>query len=299
MTNKNISMLQIVCFLETARRQSFTEAARCLYTSQPSVSKQIAQLENAVGIQLFYRTKRSVRLTPAGTMLFNELSDISNRIDSALEKAKQSEAGKYGSLSIGWLEAMDTQVLLGQVINDFRRRYPDVQLYHELHSFKALREKLIDGSLDVIFTFSFDVDESLGLDYEPIIQTVSAIVISAAHPLAAKENLTLDDLKDVDFVTIARDEAPKTYDSVTALLNKNGITPRVVRHMPNIESVLLCVEAGLGYAIVDSTIRLHNSKNFRLIRLEGDVVEIVLAWKRSNSNPAIHFLISSILNKEA
>lgn len=290
-----ISMLQIDYFLAVANHLNFTEAAKSLYISQPSISKQIAIFERELGVQLFFRTKRSVQLTPAGVVLLKELTGINERIMNAFAKAKQPNLGENSSLTIGCLDAMNTDAFLGKVMKGFKTKYHGVSLALERHSFKILREKLINGSLDLIFTMSFEWDESLGIIWEPVLKADACILMSSFHPLADRENLTLEELKNEDFVLISREESPHGFDGVIKLCQNHGFSPNVVKQLPNVESLLLSVESGIGVSIFDSTIRLHNNSNFKLFKIADDQVEIGMAWKKENLNPAIPLFVKNVL----
>ncbi len=297
MNFKQINLLQINYFLELAKHLNFTEAAKSLYVSQPSLSKQIALFEKEIGIQLFFRTKRSVRLTPAGTVLLKELSGITAHIENAINKSKQPNLGENSTLTIGFLEAMDTGTFLPRLIKEFTEKYPGVDLSFERHSFKVLREKLITGSLDVIFTMSFEIDDSMGVLSDIVYKTNSSIVLSSSHPKAGLEKLSVADLADEDFIFISRDESPRGFDSEVGLCMRYGFTPKIVKQVPNIESILLCVESGLGVALFDSSVRLYNKDAFKLFQVDDDFIGIAMAWKKENLNPAIPLFSNSILQK--
>lgn len=298
MNLKQISLIQIDYFLAAAHYLNFTEAAKSLYISQPSLSKQIAIFEKQIGAQLFIRTKRSVRLTPPGAVLLQELSGVKKHIENAIEKARQPNLGENSTIIIGCLEAMDTDKFLPQMINDFKAKYPRVKLIFERHSFKTLREKLINNSLDLIFTLSFEIDDSLGILWDVVYRSGTSIVMSASHPLAQRTELALSEVKNEDFVLITRDESPRGFDSVISICRKNGFTPNVVKQLPNVESLLLSIESGLWVSLFDSNIRLYKKDKFRLFPIDDDFLDVVMAWKKENLNPSIplftncYFLIS-------
>lgn len=292
-----ISMRQIDYFLAVARHLNFTEAAKSLYVSQPSISKQIAQLEHDIGVPLFLRTRRSVRLTPAGTVLLKELTDIHERIHAAVAKAQRPDLGMDASITIGCLEAMETGIFLRRAINDFKSSYPGVKVVLERHSFRTLREKLIHGGLDLIFTLSFEIADCQGILSDFIQKTKPCLLMSAAHPMAAREAIELADLKDENFLFIAREESPKAFDGTIDMCRRHGFTPNIVKQLPNVESLLLCVESGLGICLFDSTIRIYNSENFRIIELDDEAVDVVMAWKRENLNHVVALFTNLVAGK--
>jgi len=289
-----ISMRQIDYFLAVARHLNFTEAAKALYVSQPAISKQIAQLEHDIGVALFLRTKRSVRMTPAGTVLLKELSDVNERIQAAVAKAQHPDLGLDASITIGCLEAMEIGVFLRRAINDFKSSYPGVRVVLERHSFRTLREKLIHGDLDLIFTLSFEVADTPGILSDAVQGARPCVLMSAAHPLAARDQIVLSELKDENFVFISREESPRAFDGTIDMCRRHGFTPRIVKQLPNVESLLLCVESGLGVCLFDSTIRLYNSENFRTFDLEERAIDVVMAWRRENLNQGVALFTNQV-----
>ncbi|OOM79307.1 HTH-type transcriptional regulator GltC [Clostridium puniceum] len=296
MNYEKITLLQIEYFLAAAKYLNFTEAAKNLYVSQPSLSRQIAILENEIGVQLFFRTRRNVRLTPAGTVLLKELNGIIDSIENAIEKAKQPDLGENSTITIGCLESMNTSTFLPLVIKKFKEKYTNSNLILESHSFKQLREKFIKGKLDIIFTLSFEIDDSVGIVWDTVYKGNSYIVMDFSNPLAKSSNLSIKDLKDENFVIISRDESPKGFDSIINLCRINGFEPKIVKQLPNVESVLLCVEAGVGIALFDSQVR-YNSNNIKVFKVENDFVNVIMAWKKDNMNPSIPLFVNSVLSE--
>jgi DNA-binding transcriptional LysR family regulator len=296
MNLRHISLLQIDSFLAVCKHLNFTEAAKSLYISQPSLSKQIAAFENEIGVQLFLRNKRAVRLTAAGAVLFKELGDITQQISDAIEKAREPNLGQEGTLVIGCLNGMDTDRFLPKILEDFTANHPKVNLIFERHSFKDLRERLLSGAIDIMFTLSFEMDETLDLEWEELYSTNTEIFMSRKHPLAQRTSIALEDLKEEKFVSISRETSPKGYESVVQLCEKHGFTPNIVKQLPNPESVLLCIEAGLGVFIFESTIKIPNEQNIKRFPIKDDILSTVAAWKKENYNPAISLFVENIPN---
>lgn len=296
MVNRKITLLQIEYFLAVAKYLSFTEAARNLYISQPSLSKQIAMLEEEMGVKLFFRTKRDVRLTPSGAVMYRELKGLTEIIEKAIDKSKQPELGDNLTLTIGCLEAMDTDLFMPPLIRLFKEKYPEVTLVVERHSFRALREKIISGALDIVFTLSFEMDDIPGIICDEVYKENSGIFMSNTNPLAAKEEISLEDLKDEKFVMISRDESPNGFDGIIALCRKHGFKPDIVKQLPNIESLLLCVELGLGVTIFDSNIRMSGKSGLKFFKLYDDFLGVVMAWRKDNLNPAVSMFANNALS---
>jgi len=290
-------LLQINYFIAVARYLNFTEAAKSLYVSQPAISRQISLLEQQIGVQLFQRTKRSVKLTSAGSFLLRELSEINEKIELVLEKTRNANLEERGSLSIGFLEALDVKKLCGEVIEQFRDRYPEIGLTLEAHSFNILREKLLNRSLDLIFTLSFENDETLDIVWESLIQTHSCIILSNRHPLAKKDHVTLGDCRNEDFFIISREVSPKAFDTILSLCLKHGFAPNICKSVLNMESFFLNVEAGLGVGLVVSDVRFYNRNNVRIVEIEDNFMDVGMAWQKNNPNSSAPLFVDIIREK--
>lgn len=295
MNYKGITLLQIDYFLGVAKYLSFTEAAKRLYTSQPSLSRQIAQMEDKLGVALFYRTKRDVRLTPAGVVLFNEIGGVMEQIEVSLKKCMELSLDESATLKVGFHVTIDTGLQLYELIQQFQDRYDQVEIVYEKHSFRNLRKRLDNDELDIVFTLSFEVDRTENLIWNTVYKQKGCILMSKDHPLSKSESLSFEDLSNETFVVLDREESPNAFDSTIAKCKKCGFTPKKVVQMPNVESILLSVESGLGVAIIDQQIRIYRRENFKLFELEGDPVSVVMAWKKSNLNPAVSLMNNYIL----
>lgn len=296
MNYEKITLLQIEYFLAAAEHLNFTEAAKKLYVSQPSLSRQIAILESEIGVQLFFRTKRNVRLTSAGTVLHKEIHGIIASIDDAIERAQQPDLGENSTITIGCLESMNTSTFLPLIIKMFKEEHENVTLILESHSFKQLKEKFLKGKLDIIFTLSFEIEDSLGIVWDTVYKGNSYIVMDISNPLANSSSLSIKDLKNENFVIISRDESPRGFDSIMNLCRMNGFEPKIVKQLPNVESVLLCVEAGVGVALFDSQVR-YNSNNIKVFKVEDDYISVIMAWKKDNMNPSIPLFVNGVLSE--
>ncbi|GAU76383.1 LysR family transcriptional regulator [Fusibacter sp. 3D3] len=297
MSFKGVTLLQIEYFLAVAEYLNFTEAAKRLYTSQPSLSKQISHMEKKLGVNLFYRTKRDVRLTAEGIILFNEINGVIGKIDQALQKCVDPMLESGSMLRIGCYDVMDTGVFLNQIIHDFKKIYPLVEIVIERHGFKKLRQKLDSGDLDTILTLSFEIDQKPGIIWDEIYKSSTCILMSIHHPLANKEGLSLSDFKAETFIMLEREESPNGYDDVIALCKSYGFVPRKVRHMPNVESQLLTIEAGEGIALTDDHIRIFRKANFRRCILKDDFLSVVMAWRVENRSPIVAVFNNYVLKQ--
>ena len=142
---------QIRFFLEAAECLNFTEAAKRLFVAQSTLSKQIALLEDELGLKLFYRSNRTVGLTPAGSLFRGEMEKVEHRLTEAIDRARHVNRGLDGTLSVGILDIIDPSLFVSPLLKLFQERYPRVELSISLCGFSKLREGLEKGLLDVGF----------------------------------------------------------------------------------------------------------------------------------------------------
>ncbi len=282
-----MNLTKIRYFLAVARYGSFSEAARCLYTAQPNLSKQIAQMEQELGFALFTRNRRSVKLTPAGAYLYDQLKDLPDRMDEIFDHARSLARKGEGSLSIGVLEGQDVNQMLSQRLNAVSRRYPQLQVTLERNSYSNLRSGLRSGHYDLIITLDFDVEDEPDFVSRDMYRKQPAIAMYKTHPLAKKEALTLYDLKDENFVVISRQESPGGYDRLMKSCAAMGFQPHIVREPRSLESLLLCVEMGVGIALLDQNTRLELSPYIVTIPQEAPPMAVVAVAMEEEQSPII------------
>jgi DNA-binding transcriptional LysR family regulator len=163
MSDFKISLQQIEIFLTVARCQSISTAAQKLYISQPAVSKWLHEMEDTLGKQLLIRTNRGISLSPDGEVLYADLHPVYHKFRVTLERMMMTEdaANHLGTLHVGALHDPETIYSMYAFLGLANQRYPDLDISSELYSFQELREKLLYGELDLVFTFSTSETEPL------------------------------------------------------------------------------------------------------------------------------------------
>ncbi len=289
-----MTLAQLRYFFAVAEHLSFTKAAQTLYMTQPNLSKQIALLEREIGLCLFVRSNRSVKLTPSGEVLLKKLSGIPSQVDEALIQARAVDRSMTGSLSMGILEGQEINHDLANRLKAFYSAYPQIELNLERKSFRNLRNGLESGTYDIVISLGFDIEESDRLCRTVIMEQVEAIAINRSRPLAGKEKLSLSDLRDEPFVCIASEESPGGYSSFFKRCEMFGFTPKVMSLAHSLENQLLCVEAGIGAAILDRNTRLEKNENIRIETIPDVKLNLELVWRLGNENPAIAPLVKAL-----
>lgn len=285
--------------MEVARCGNFSEAARRLYTAQPNVSKQIAQMEQELDFPLFVRSKRAVRLTPAGQMLYDQLKDLPDQLETLFEQAHALSRREETRLTIGILEGQEVNSLLLTRLNLAQALYPTLELEMERNSFSNLRSGLRNGRYDLIVTLDFDVEQEAEFTYRNIYAQPPAIAINQSHPLAGLPQLEMRQLREENFVVISPQESPVGYERLMDQCQKDGFTPNVVRQPRSLESLILCVELGVGVALLDQGTRLNYDSSVRTVPIPGADMFVVAACMRDDYRPVLQNVLKLLCQEES
>ena len=252
-------------------------------------------MEQEVGFELFQRSGKRIQLTHAGEYLYGQLRDLPEHIERAVANAEVISRREAGSLSIGVLEGQDVNPFLSQRINKLREKDPKLLIEMERNSFRNLRQGLDRGAYDILFTMAFELEGRPEWDSVVLFQQPGAIVLSRAHPLAKKDHLSISDFRNEPFVAISREESPGGYELLMRQCGESGFVPNIVRETATLESLFLCVEMGMGVAILDRNTRLERNSSLRIIDIpESRAAGLVAAWRKDNHNPLIPALIESL-----
>ena len=280
---------QMKYFITVAECLSFTEAAKCLFITQPALSRQISAMEEELGTRLLVRDKKKLKLTPGGSLIYNRFLTIMEEYTRAVHDARTANQGFEGKLRIGFLDIYDISELFPPVIKTFRERYGRIELSLERHSLGELPRRLHDGDLDMILTYGFSLFDQPGLVTSDIQKFDSCVMINAEHPLAYKETLSLAELGNEQFVQLDGTICEEGHRFILNLLEKGGIHPNLMA-VQKMEDVLLWVQAGSAVAITTNrTIEKQNpSVVIRELQMEeAKGHDVTMAWHKSNYNPAI------------
>lgn len=279
---------QIKCFLTLAETLNFTRAAERLYISQPALSRQISTLEQEINSLLFIRDQKSVRLTPAGTLLAGELGEIQSSLDDLIARVRTVGMGYTGTLTLGVLEGQWMGEEFTGLYRRFMDSYPNIDFRMGQGSFGTLRRQLDSGEIDIAITLSFDVAGLEQYISRPLFPDQAVFAISRERPLAQKEHITFADLISETLLVISPEDCRVGSELVFGDLREQGLKAPRIRYAPNLSTVMLWVEAGLGVGIINHQSNLARNPNVRLIsEIPLQDASPCLAWRRDNLNPAI------------
>jgi DNA-binding transcriptional LysR family regulator len=275
-------------FVTVAERQSFTRAAEELRVAQPAISQQIKALEGELGVSLLHRTKRSVKLTAAGSAFLSEAKEILAHAELSKQIARRASRGETGSLAIGCVGA-GASAFLPELIQSYRKRFPAVRVHlFEMtpeHQFQAFdREKI-----DVGFMRSLAASDEKNFTQERIYRDCLMLAVPETHALAKARQVRLEKFAREDFVMFKRSEAPKLFDQMTQVCAKAGFIPQIVSEPPMIQTLLMAVAAGIGVAIVPGCVRSYRQPGVTVLPLRPapPIIDFVQIRPKSEPSPTV------------
>ncbi|MEH7414932.1 LysR family substrate-binding domain-containing protein [Neobacillus drentensis] len=203
--------------------------------------------------------------------------------------------GEVGQLSIGFLNAPVKNFLPG-LVKKFRRKFPHIQFSLNHYQTGQIVEKLKNAEVDIAFTMSFRPQDIAEWQHKTLFSQPYCVFMNVEHPLARKDRISINDLAEEPFVMLDRKESPQGYDHLFTLFANHCFLPNIAIHAERIETVLMFVEAGLGIAVLPKHLQVYASPSLRLIEIEewDHSVDIIVAWKQSNSNPSIPLFLNEL-----
>jgi DNA-binding transcriptional LysR family regulator len=273
---------QLRCFVAIATELHFGRAAQRLNMTQPPLSRQLQQLEHALGVRLLERGPHAVRLTPAGQAFLPEAQRLLEAAQSAALAARRAETGEEGSIALGYVAGASFSVL-PKLVAEASARLPRVQIVlRDLSSseqLEALRTGRLDAGIVRPPVASADFD-SLSLLREPFV-----VALPAGHRLAARRRLRLQDLDGENLVMYEPGQGGRMYELLTSVFHTAGITPRYVQQVRQTYCMLGLVASGVGLALLQrSASRLSmEGAVIRPMALPAHAVsELCLVWRRKD-----------------
>lgn len=233
-------------FIEVARREHVTDAANALHVAQSSVSRQIVQLESELGVDLFIRKGRRVKLTPIGKILLARVEQVMNMIGEAEREVKEYLDPEKGVVRIAFPISLAAHVL-PTVIYAFRQRYPEARFQMR----QALYRDLIDGVINGEFNLAMIAPlpgEDPQIQSKLLFTERIVALLPLQHRLADRTAIQLSDMQDDAFVTLP--EGTIFREIVLKACSEIGFTPHIAFEGDDIDALKGLVSAGLGVALM-------------------------------------------------
>ncbi len=292
-----MNLNQIKSFMAVTQTLNFTRAARQNNVPQSTISRQINDLEDQLGVKLFYRTKRDVRLTEEGRTFLPYAQEMMEAAKKGAYAVRQLHDGAKGRLSIATVTTSD--VFLSECLRSFSDRYPDIVVDID---YVSCGDALLDEGEDP-YDFHFLYMDMLpdGDEFDTMITHTEplGIVVPDEHPLAGR-TFSPSLLQQEKFILVSEEENPILYMEAMNYCRIHRFTPNVVNRFSDIRAVLLSVSAGLGISILPVHLPFGRVADFlRVIPIEDLDASITCAaaWKKSMLNPAAALFLNVLKEK--
>jgi LysR family hca operon transcriptional activator len=278
-------------FIAVAEEGSLlTAAQRRLNTSQPSLSRQIRDLESEVGVKLLERQARGVALTAAGRVFLDHARLALLQVEAATEGARRAEQPEKLAFSMGFLAGQEV-VWLPHALRIIREEAPAVEITLSSQSSPELAVALMRGKLDVAFLRA--ETQSVGLSFKFLAKEPLIAVLPADHRLTSRKKIRPQDLASEIYVSSAR-ISPVLASVIQGYATKVGITLKAEYEGDNLPSAMSLVASTGGVTLIPLYAQNMLTPNVVARALEGapPTIDLVLGYNEANSSPLLHRLLS-------
>jgi DNA-binding transcriptional LysR family regulator len=245
-----LDLQQLRYFIAVAETENVGQAAALLHISQSPLSRQVQQLESRLGLTLFAREKKRLRLTPAGREFLAEARGLLAHAARVRQRAADAAGGHAGTLVVGYVAGAVHAGVLGRALRAFQRAVPGARL--QLRSLRSAEqfEALRTGDLDLAYAYSVPPAE-YGLPSQQVAEEPFVLALPAGHALAARATLDLRELSGEPFIAPLSLQAREEMLGACAGL---GCTLDIRCEAADPAAAMGLVEAGVGMAFVQASL---------------------------------------------
>lgn len=295
-----MELRQLRYFVAVAHRKHFTQAAEELSLAQPALSQQIQHLERELGVTLFERTSRRVRLTSAGEALLVRAERILAEVEWAQMEMQEYTGLARGRVVIGALQSLEA-FRFPALLSRFHTRYPGIEIVLREEATERLLELLNTGQLDL--TIIQIMDDSWPLELttssivtERLLTEELVLVVAPDHALAHHQNVTVEELRNEPFVMFKPGSGLRHTVIQSSLAA--GFTPRILFESGELGTIRSLVAEGLGVSVLPRSVAKAPGREVAIVSLGPPPVRtILLAWHTNVYHaPAAAAFLSFIRN---
>ena len=282
-------------FVAVAEELHFGRAAQKLHIAQPALSQMIRSLEKELGVRLFDRTTRRVRLTASGEAMLEPAHAIGTQVDGAKRIARAAQDGAVGRVRIGF-GGTSGYSILSRIAREVASRQPGISLdlNPQMYCGEAA-QALRDGEMDLAVV---SPPAPAGIDVHVIRQETVMVAVPITHRLADEEEVSMSVLAGEPFISYAPSHGSQVREVMVRLADEAGFLPHVVQEAPDPYSLLALVGAQVGVAIVVESSDHIRIDGVRYVRLAegGDAFTLALGWRRNNPSTALAETLAVVHN---
>lgn len=272
-------------FVEVARLGNVSRAAEALYLTQPAITARLKSLEHDLGVELFVRTHRGMKLTDAGRAFLPYAERTLATVDEGRQLMTNLKQGTSGALLIAAAPAVSTY-LLPEILRAFRKTHPHVRLGVRTGHTEEVLDLVLRGEAHIGLGRPIRNSE---VELIPVLEDEMVLVVSARHPFASRGKVRMDELAEERLILFDR---TSSYHELTSSLFRNaGIVPASTLELDNVEAAKKMVQQGLGVALLPRMALAQElrARSLRPVRLVGAPVvrRPIVALRRKDAGPPI------------
>ncbi|MEM5314718.1 LysR family transcriptional regulator [Paraburkholderia sp. JHI869] len=282
-------------FIAVAELRSVRAASEQLHVTQPAISRQIQDLEEAIGAALFERTPRGLVLTAAGEAYLVQAREILERVDAANRLARQIASGLQGHLRVGFVENAAWSGIVARALREFEQAVPHVTLELQPMNTPEQLESIAAGRLHGGFCYRVGVMPE-GIASTPVLEQNVVLAVPDAWSLGKTGAVATAELRDKPFIAFPRRVYPAYYDRLLAACAERGLTLDIRQEAGTETAILSLVSAGMGAAIVNAANRDRPPARVRFVDLQDLSVPLPLefCFGANSANPALDRFVDQL-----
>ena len=281
-------------FVAVAGEENVSRAALKLHVSQPGLSRQVRDLEEEIGFQLFERSAKSLRLTGAGRVFLEEARRVLQHAEEAVKKARLVAGSTAGELNIGYAPSLTVQIL-PPALRKFQETFPKVRVsLHDLSTEEMLAQ-LQSGALQVALMVRPARRNLAGLGFQEIARYPMCAAASPQHPFAKKKSVTLQQIVGEPLIGYTRKDYPDYHENIEKIFAPVGRAPVIAEEHDGVNSIIAAVEAGRGMALVPSCLACMVGSRLTLIPIAPGVapIPVVAAWRTKEVSDLVEKFVTA------
>lgn len=285
-------------FVAVAEARSLKLAAEeKLHTTQPSLSRQIRDLEDEVGTPLFVRGAKGVELTPAGRVFLDHARVMLSQAETAVQSARQIAYPTKPSFALGFMIGHDT-TWLPAALKLLRDELPNIHVVISTQNSPQLATALLHGGIDVAFLRM--EDGSSDLNFKTLVEESFEVFLPSNHPLAAKEAIALPEIAEETFISVSgtalsiSGKQPALRRAIDRFLSDSGIEIRPSHEVDNLGGVMSLIASTGGIALLPRYAKtfLPESVTTRPLHGVGPTIDLSIGYRKANPSPILKLFLS-------
>jgi LysR family transcriptional regulator, hca operon transcriptional activator len=270
-----------------------------LRTTQPSLSRQIRDLEDEVGTPLLIRGAKGVELTPAGRVFLDHARVMLSQAEVAVQSARQIAHPAKPSFALGFMIGHD-RTWLPEALKLLRDELPNIHVVISTQNSPQLATALLHGGIDLAFLRREDGGNEL--EFRTLVEESFEVFLPSNHPLAAKDAIDVQDIVGETFISVSgtalsiSGKQPALRRAIDKYLKDNGIEIRPSHEVDNLGGVMSLIPSTRGLALLPLYARtfLPDSVTTRPLRGLGPKIDLSVGYRKANSSPVLKLFLSRI-----